>query len=340
MDETMRTQPQLTFFCELEADALQALFANPSIIDDLTALKASVSLGILDLSPERAAVVRRLNEAGIPVIAWQLLPQEQGYWFNLGNAPQAAARYADFGAWTAKHGLQWAGVGVDIEPDIHEIQQLLGDKERLLPTLLRRAFDNERLRRAQVAYSALVTQMRTDGYRVDSYQFPFIVDERKAGSTLLQRVAGLADVPADREVLMLYTSFLRPRGPGVLWSYAPDAQSVGVGSTGGGVEVGGIGDIPPLNWDEFSQDLRLARCWSDDIHVFSLEGCVRQGFLAWLKTFDWAQPITPPLATARQVERVRKALRVVLWASAHPFVVLGGLIGALWLLSRLRSTRR
>ena len=333
-------QPQLTFFCELESDALEALFAEPSVINDLAALEARVSLGLLDLSPARAAVVRRLNEAGIPVVAWLLLPKEEGYWFNLSNAPQAAARYAGFKAWTAEHGLEWAGLGIDVEPDIREMQQLLDDWPRLLRTLLQRTFDNERLRRAQAAYGALVDRMRDDGYPVEGYAFPFVVDERRAGATLLQRLAGTVEVPVDREVLMLYTSFLRAAGPGVLWSYGPDAGSVGVGSTGGGVEIEGIDPLPTLDWDAFSRDLRLARRRSDDVHVFSLEGCVRQGFLSRLKAFDWDRTVTPPLETAGQVEKARRALRAVLWASAHPAVVLGGLIGALWLLSRLRPTRR
>jgi hypothetical protein len=333
-------KPRLTFFCELETDALEALFADSSVIGNLTALEASVSLGILDLSPGRAAVVRHLNEAGIPVIAWQLLPKEQGYWFNLGNASQAAARYADFKAWTAEYSLQWAGVGIDIEPDIREVQQLLDGGWRLLPMLLQRVFDTKRLRRAQASYNALVAQMRADGYCVDSYEMPFMVDERKVGSTLLQRLTGIVDVHTDRLVLMLYTSPLRPRGPGILWSYAPDADSVGVGNTGGGVELAGISEIPPLDWNEFSRDLRLALYWSDDIHIFSLEGCVRQDFLTRLKTFDWSQPVVHPLETARQVERMRKAMWAVLWASIHPFVVLAGLAGGLWLLSRLRSTKR
>ena len=84
--------PKLTFFCELEADELQALFADSSVIKNLLALEASVSLGILDLTSERAGVVHSLNEAGIPVIAWQLLPMEQGYWFNVSNAAQASTR--------------------------------------------------------------------------------------------------------------------------------------------------------------------------------------------------------------------------------------------------------
>ncbi len=79
-------------------------------------------------------VVRQLNEAGIPVTAWLLLPKEQGYWFNLDNIPQAIARYADFKAWTEENALQWAGVGIDIEPDFNELQQLAqGDSGGLAP---------------------------------------------------------------------------------------------------------------------------------------------------------------------------------------------------------------
>ena len=42
---------RLTFFCELNAEALVALFADESVIGDLVELGAGISLGILDLSP-------------------------------------------------------------------------------------------------------------------------------------------------------------------------------------------------------------------------------------------------------------------------------------------------
>jgi hypothetical protein len=64
-------------------------------VADLQNLKAGVSLALMDLSAERAAVVHRLNAAGIPVTAWLALPADQGYYFNAGNAPQAAARFAE-----------------------------------------------------------------------------------------------------------------------------------------------------------------------------------------------------------------------------------------------------
>ncbi len=312
----MDSPARLTFFCELEAGPLEALFADPSVIEHLLALRASVSLGLIDLGPERASVVGRLNQSGVPVIAWQLLPKEHGYWFNQDNAPQAAARYEDFRGWTARHGLRWDGVGLDIEPDIHDLQRMLRSGWRLLPELLPRLARSERLSRARAGYGALLARIRADGHRVDSYQFPFIVDERRAGSTLLQRLTGVLDLPADREVLMLYTSFLRPHGPGVLWSYGPHARSIGVGVTGGGVDVPELIAVPPLDWEEFTRDLRLARRWTDDLHIFSLEGCVRRGFLARLRDFDWESSVETPPASARLVNLLRRAAGLVLRATS------------------------
>ena len=94
---------------------------------------------------------------------------------------------------------------------------------------------------------------------VENYQFPLIADERWAGATLLQRLFGLVDPRTDREVWMLYTSVLPVVGPGLLWIYAAEAEAVGVGSTGGGPDIPGHPQVPALDWDAFSRDLRLAR---------------------------------------------------------------------------------
>ena len=330
--------PELTFACELDSTGLQALFSDQNVIDELLALQAGVSLGLLDLSPERAAVVQRLNAAGIPVTAWLLLPKNEGYWFNIDNAPQAAARYAAFKAWTEEHDLHWAGIGVDIEPDFNEIQQLMrGEGRKLAPTLLRRLGDGGRVLDGRLAYGALLREMRGDGYQTTSYQLPFIVDERQVDSTLLQRAFGIVDVPADRETLMLYTSFARPIGPGLLNSYGPDADVIGVGSTGGGVEIEGPA---ALDWEEFARDLRMAYRWSDDIFIFSLEGCVEQGFLPELRDFDWEQALAMPTEQIEQVNRMRAVLRGALWAGSHPFLMLAALVGMFVALRGLRRLRR
>lgn len=324
---------KLTFFCELEGEELETLFADPSVIAHLRELRARLALGILDFSIQRSEVVRRLNESGIPVIAWQLLPKDQGYWYNMCNAPLAVNRYGAFCAWTAEQGLQWAAIGVDIEPDIAEIHQLLTHKLRLVRTLMQRGCSRSRLYDARTAYYALVARMQSDGYAVESYEFPFIVDELKAGSTLLRRILGVTDVPANLSVLMLYTSFFRPYGAAVLESYARDADAVGIGLTGGGVDLGDFSQQAALSWDEFSRDLCLARQWTRNIHIFSLEGCVRRGFLEKLERFDWEQPAPPPQPWRRLVELGRRALQAGLWVTAHPFVSFAILVGMICLVT-------
>ncbi len=320
--------PRLVFFCELPSAALVSLFADGSVIDDLRALNAVVSLAIIDLSAERAAVVRQLNEAEIPTVAWQLLPKAQGYYFNVDNPLHAAAFYRDFRHWTDANALRWAGIGLDVEPDLREMEMYVDAQlGRVLRKIPARLFDAGAVRRAQAIYGALIGEMRGDGYAVESYQFPFIVDERAVRSTLLQRLFRIVDVPVDREMLMLYSSMEKmgggDLGGGMLWSYAPDAQVIAVGSTGGGEE------IPPLAWEELARDLRLARRWVDTIAVHSLEGCVEKGFLTRLRTLDWDERVVLPLRGARQVEGYRRVLRAILWSSAHPELVLGALIAAL-----------
>ena len=43
-------------------------------------------VAIVDFTPERAELVRRLNREGIPVIASLTMPPEQGFYFNAENA--------------------------------------------------------------------------------------------------------------------------------------------------------------------------------------------------------------------------------------------------------------
>lgn len=335
------TAPQLTFFCEMDSSALESLFADGTVMRDLQTLQARVSLGLVDLSAERAAVVRRLNEANIPIIAWQLLPQEDGYWYNVTNADKAAARYDAFRAWSAEHRLQWDGIGIDIEPDINDMTRLKqGAVGGVLGGLLRRLVDPGALDLPRRQYADLVARMRADGYRVDSYEFGFLLDEHRVGSTLLQRLLGIVSPPADRTVWMVYSSFVGGYGPAVVWCYAPEMDALAVGSTGGGVEVDGAasGDFHALDWDALRRDLLLARRWVDDIGIFSLEGCARQGMLEQIKTLDWSQRVTPPdPAQQDRVQFVRRAVRSVLWLSKRPAITLAVGLIALWWLMRPRQ---
>lgn len=160
--------------------------------------------------------------------------------------------------------------------------------------LLSNLCDKGRSQRANLRYRGLIDRIHADGHSVENYQFPLIADDRRAGSTLLQRLLGLVDVQTDREVWMLYASVLPGIGPGLLWNYAPEAAAIAAGTTCGGPDIPGHPQVTALNWEAFSRDLHLAHHWSDDLYIHSSEGCVRQGFLERLRSFDWSQSTEAP----------------------------------------------
>jgi hypothetical protein len=330
----MLQPPRLSFACELDPARLVGLFADPQVIEDLLALGARVALMCSDFSDQRAGVVRQLNAAGVPVVGIPLLPLADGYYFTTDNADRAAASYRQFLAWTRRHGLVWDGVGLDIEPDARIFLQIMANPWGLVPLLVPRLADRARPARAKAAYRDLVAQIRADGWQVENYQFPLIADERQAGSTVLQRLA-LVDVATDREVWMLYSSFLRVLGPGLIWAYGREAAAIAVGTTGGGPDIPGSPQLPTLTWEELAGDLRLARHFCDRILIHSLEGCVWHGFLPRLRLLDWADVEGPPEG-ARAAAALRKALRATLWASAHPWPVLAIAAASAWLIGRRR----
>lgn len=328
--------PKLSFFCELDTPVLLSLLQNERVLKLLQKLHAGICLAVLDFSFERAEAVKLLNRAGIPLTAWLLLPKSQGYWSNLDNAAETQIRYEEFKAWTIQYDLQWSAVGLDIEPDIQLLQNLLARRwNTLFPNFIKSLVPG-RISKARKLYKVLSERIHADGYLLETYQLPLIVDDRLAHSRMIQRLLGIIEVTSDREVLMLYSSFLRPWGTGMLWSYGQYAKVIGIGSSGGGVELPGDKSLP-LSWEEFQRDLRLAWGCSENIYIFSLEGCQRQGFLERLTDFEWDLLLLEPLDSSKRIDRLRLSVQVFLWIFSHYYLFLGfGLIIALLLYPRKR----
>ncbi len=138
---------------------------------------------------------------------------------------------------------------------------------------------------------------------------------------------------------MLYSSFARPHGAGFVWSYAPSANSIGIGLTGEGVETDSKINSHSLTWDELGRDLRLAWYWSDDLFVYSLEGCVKQGYLHRLRSFQWDKPFLAPTESALWVENWRGLLQTLLWISTHLWLIALGIFGLVLLFVPLRRRK-
>jgi hypothetical protein len=332
--------PQLMFACcDRGIGEMQSVLTNTDVIANLKSLHAGLAVAIVDFTPDRAQLVRRLNRDGIPVIASLSMPPEQGSYFNAENAPEAAARFAAFDVWSREQGLRWDGVGLDIEPNFSEMASLRGHWWRLFTTFLRRAVDFQRMRHAQRVYSALIANIRSRGYFVLTYQLPYLPVERKANSSLLDRMLGTVDVRGDQEVLMLYTSYAGPAGAAIIWDFGPDAQSIAICCTDGDPAA----NPAVLDWSRFSRDLIVAGHFSHVVGVYNLEGCVHQGFLPRLETMNWSQSVTIPAVAIRSANQHLRMLRLVLWISSHLLYFVFVLLLAIALIgwrSRIRKMKR
>jgi hypothetical protein len=203
-----------------------------------------------------------------------------------------------------------------------------------IPDLIKRLFLTNKYQKQENDLRALVNQIRADGYPVETYNFPFVIEERKADSNILSKLLGTPALEADREVLMLYSSFFTKNGDAILWSYAHQAQGIGLGSTGGGVELDGGEPLREMRWIDLRRDLLIAQEFTQHIYIFSLEGCMRNNYLERLINFDWSGPIELPKQSGQKITLLRKILQAFLWIFSHPVEIFLSLITLKRLLSR------
>jgi hypothetical protein len=294
---------------------MKALFADHDVVAALHDLRAQVVVAIADFSPERAQVVRFLSQQQIPVIAGVTLQTKDGPYFNADDVAEAPGQIAAFEKWTRENGLRWEAVGLDIEPNFGKLAALKNDRWRLITTLLRDSLDGKRIERAQEAYSALIRQIQSQGYPVETYTMPYGPVERNLHTTILDRLLGTVDVRGNENDVMIYTSYARPVGSAIILDLGPYAQGIIVGVTDGLPPAGsGFG---PLDWDEFSGDLIVASHFAHHIGVYNLEGCVRQRFLPRLETMDWGRSVVIPAASVSRAKRHVMALSIALWIGSN-----------------------
>jgi hypothetical protein len=322
-------QPQLGFACcDKGIDAMQELFADPDVIAELADLHAEVAVQVADFSPQRAAIVARLNQAGISVVAWLVLAPQDGFYLDADDAGAAAARVAAFEKWTRENHLHWDAVGFDIEPDFNQLAALRNHRLRLLGMLLLRSLNMKRMTQARQAYSSLIHQLQGQGFRVQTYQMPYLPAERDVGTALIDRMLGTVDVRGNDEYLMLYSSYARQVGAAIIWSLGRGAQGISIGVTDGGTPGSGMG---ALDWNEFSRDLIVASHFTRQIGVYNLEGCVHQGFLRRLETMDWNQSVVISAASIARAKRLGLVIRTVLWiVSRLPWLLTAALLLITW----------
>jgi hypothetical protein len=344
--------PQLILSTDLAGEDLLATLRAPGLLDLLAAQRYGVALPLAQLDDSAAAAARLLNQHGVAAIACLRLAPEEGFTFNLQNYPLALGCYQDFHAWARLHGLRFEAIGLSIEPPLQDVAEA---GQRRASALARRfwlARENILYPSAQAAYSELIVVMHLDGYEVHTFQMPVVADDRRAGTTLIQRALDIIDLPADLNVLMCSSIVpIEPLGNdlggALIASYGVHADAIGIGSIDEAEppNVDSLGLEPAekrstLPWLALRRDLLLATHYTDTIYIHSLEDCVARDLLPKITALDWDAPAHAKPSRRALIVLLRTLLFGTLVAGRFGRTILawGGwaLAIALWLRGRRR----
>jgi hypothetical protein len=317
------SKPKISFFIELKGTELQKLFADTTLFAQLKELNSTLRIGILDFSPEFTSTIIKLNEAGIPVIAWLLLPEEDGYWFNMKNGEKAKSRYEDFKKWTATNNLKWRGVGIDLELDFNDAKLMVKHPLKIAWKAYKRLYDNKSLGEGRSIYNSLTDRIQADGYYLESYVISMIYDERIAGTTSFQKLLGLIDIKTPNEIPMLYTSVMG--NPSILSAYNQKGQPIALGIVGGGVVIEGI-QPKRLLWEELERDLLLSNQYSNEVIIFCLEATKSNGWMSNIANVNFTQTPADLKAEIAQSTKTRKTVQHLLVILDHPLLLTIGIV--------------
>lgn len=333
--------PQLIFTAERDSAELLALLGRPGVLETLAGRGYGVALGLARLDAQEAELARLLAAHAAPLVAWLRLPAEDGYAFNLRNYPQAIARYRAFRAWAQGHGLHFHAVGLEMAapPDVADVEDLT---MRHLFHRLRLATEQGLYTAGRAAYIELFALMRQDGYEVHTFQLPFVADDRRAGTTLIQRALDVIDLPADVDVLACSSAVPIERlqgdlGGALIASYGPAADAITLGGFGDEHAEDGISLLP---WPALRRDLLLAAEFTDTIYIESLEGCVERDLLPLVAGLDWRTTARPWRRRRLLIAGLRGLILLTLLATRFGPRALAwsgwGLAALLWLQGRRR----
>lgn len=166
-----------------------------------------IAIATCDFSEGTTKLVQWMNQnfSDVPIVAWLVLPHEQGYWTNEENLEATDARLGDLINWVADNDLAIKGIGFDVELPVQwSAQALKKGIGGYALAVLRRRWEklyqaDKRGEKPNQQFSYIVGRAKGQGIPTEAYTMP------KPLSSFL----GLFEPEGvDREFTMVYTSDL------------------------------------------------------------------------------------------------------------------------------------
>lgn len=252
--------------------------------------------------PDLNRLLSAAADRGVPVGAWLLLEDSQGYWPNAENAGAFSELVSRFLDRLEREQLKIAEIIVDMETPLALSRLLKGRLVQGLQLEWQRwqsPLNQERFNNSTDIFTNLVGDLHSAGLTVQVVTYPFIVHDAAAGNLAFQTFlqVPVTPVPWDRISLMTYRSSFQDLSPlrlssWLVWHYldlarrvldVPLSAALGVIGSIGKITEGGFRDV-----DDIRADIAAARAaGAESLQLFSLDGMHQLGAPEdWLRLYS------------------------------------------------------
>jgi hypothetical protein len=101
-----------------------------------------------------------------------------------------------------------------------------------------------------------------------------------------------------------------------------NAKYVGIGSTGGGIDP----SLPSLSYDELVHDMNIASKFAEELHIFSLEGCIEKGYLEKLVSHKYDPGLQIDPEQVKEVRKLQNTFKFLSNIMSYPTLLLIGIL--------------
>ncbi len=141
--------------------------------DYLAENSMSLSIAMSSLDDETAEAFKYLNEKGIPIIAWVVVEDVEGYWTNAANIPETTLKTKQILRWAHEKDIELHAVGFDLEKPLQllaAIAQL--DIVNIVRELRKYAKSAKRSKGPKGKLRKLTDYVKRSGQQTEAYTFP------------------------------------------------------------------------------------------------------------------------------------------------------------------------
>lgn len=138
-----------------------------------------IALAIIEINPETAQIIKSINQdfPNLPITAWIVLPDSEGYWTNQFNVPQTRQKVEEVKGWANFFDLSFEAIAFDLESPLELVKAFANhDIKKILHQLkqIRRLQREHKLLGYQpkAEMEDLVRSLRREKIMTHSYEMP------------------------------------------------------------------------------------------------------------------------------------------------------------------------